>query len=82
MSVLVTWEPPSREKGREFVTEYVVTHRIVGGNPIGQTRVNGTSFRVMDLLPEVEYMFSVRALIEDLKGEEIGTTGRTVTIGM
>ncbi len=85
VSMVVTWEPPLEEKGRGFITEYEIIHRLSreGENPIAQKRVTmgTTSHRITNLIPDLTYELTVKALIEDFEGQSLKVVQSTNTIG-
>lgn len=83
VSIVVMWDQPSEEMGRDFITEYEVTHRVPMGNTIESTRVDNSTFslRVSGLIPDVSFSFSVRALIGSLEGEQLEIIRFTNPIG-
>jgi hypothetical protein len=86
VSILVTWEPPSDERGGAFVTGYEVMHQLslpVDSNPIRQTQLSNSTFllRVSDLIPDLSYQIIVVALIGDLRGVAVMSVQSTLEIG-
>ena len=84
-SILVMWQLPDENRGRDFVTGYIVEHQLSpSGNTIRRTPLNGstTSHIVSNLLPGTFYQITVTAVVGDrIRGDPLHITQRTQEIG-